>query len=514
MTYLSAQKQTLSWTDCIVAVFFLALSFITRWDVLHRPIADTHTWKQMESYSVIQNYYRAGTDFLHPLRDVMYRPDRIARSGAWSLPAYEYTASVWLRIFGNDVFILRIYSVVLSTFIAWCVYYWGSRHISRAAGLLAALFLYGFPGFIFWGSSIMPEIFATALACVGLVCVVSDRREIQLLGAVLLGIGIATKVTYVAYLFAMIFWILNNRSKYTTSFIIFLIGIICAPYALWTIRVGYIPLVERNWETYSQYAFHGRNIFLNLVETNWFEVLLKDRIMGRLLTPLGGMLLLCSSVFLFRRDKVGRFLYCWLFGCILSFLVVAWGNFEHDYNQILLYPVAALVIAYGCVACTGYVRQKPLLIPVLCSMLLLPLAVWYLGVLPFQKSLEIYFGREVKYAQFQPDIAHVKTIISITSNIILLDLYDNPGAESLLYTLQRPGWIMSTLDSCSPEALLEQTKQFKLLNAQYIIINKEPYYYGNDQAQTKSCSAQELIGEYSTRYGVRFEGSHLAIIRI
>ncbi len=500
-------------TDLVVAIIILVVSFASRWHVLHNPIADIHTWKQMESYSIIQNYYSRRSSFVSPLRNILYIRDRSAQSAAYRLPLYEYTASLVLRAFGNTLFIIRVYSVFLSASIAWCVYYFGSRYIRTSVGIASALILHAFPGFIYWGSAIMPEIFATTLACLGLISILSKSTSLRLLGALLMGAAIATKIIYIAYIFPVVYWVIMHRQAYSRGLLIAMIIMVSLPFALWQIRISTIPLFERAWPSYQYYAFHNKNIIENILETRWFEVLLKERIFGKLFTPAGGALFLFSVPLLLKRKTINTLMFYWLFGILLSFVVVAWGNYTHEYNQILLFPVAALLMGQGVCSAFIYVRKKPVTFQIILCLVASLFFVWYVGVIPHQQSLKEYYRQEIKYEQFYPDTKNVRAMLPADASIVLLNLYDPQGSESLLYTFERPGWIITELPFCTSESVQDEIQKRNKIEKLFIVINKEPYYFDNDPYPPE-CGAEKLIEQFAIYNTIVYDGSHMAIIKI
>jgi hypothetical protein len=499
--------------DILAALCILLISVVSRWNEVSAPIADTHTWKQMESYSIIRNYASGTPSFLHPMRDVMYLHGKPAQSAAYRLPLYEYTASAVIRFFGDHISVLRLYSVFLASVIVWCTYYFGSRYINKTVGVVAAFVLHGFPGFVYWGSAIIPEVFATAVACVGLLGVMTKHAKWRYIGAFLIGIAIATKVIYVVFLIPSLYWVVSQRSRYSSHIIIGLVFFMLIPFLLWQIRTGYIPLSERAWPSYSYYAFHSRNVFQNLSETQWFEVLLKERILGRLFTPLGGILLLLSSTLLFQKERVKTVIFLWFFSAMAMFVIVAWGTLQHEYNHILVYPVAALIIGMGLLhAFTVFKKNAFSLswVAVVCSV---PFVLWYMGIIPFQQALAAYYWQEVKYTTFASDIAQVQRSVPSDAVVVLLDLYDPQGGETLFYAFGRPGWIITEPSTCTSEGIATDIQQYTRSESLYLVLNKEPYY-AYDEVYTPSCDTRDLMNDYASGKHVIFEGNHLALIAL
>ncbi len=331
----------------------LALAVVFRINKLITPLADWHSWRQVDTASVTREYVKHGIDLLHPTyHDLSNIP-----SGKDNLKGYRMvefpllnalTAKVILlgSLQEKEVVVGRIVSILFSLVTLVCLFIFGKRVSGYWVGLTAAFLFAVLPYAVFYSRVILPE--PALLAFVMLSFVFFD---LYLEKKSLVSLFIATSMFALALLV-----------KPYALFFLPVIGALALMRRGWraifdlklyiAVILSVIPLyLWRNWIAQfpegipaSDWLFNKDNIRFTGAFFHWlFEVRIFTLILGiGLVVPFFlGLLKKGKDWFVYGMFAVSMFAY-------LS--ILAGGNVQHDYYQIMLLPFLCLTVARGVVA--------------------------------------------------------------------------------------------------------------------------------------------------------------------
>lgn len=337
----------------ILFLLVLALAVIFRLNKLSTPLADWHSWRQVDTASVTREYIKHGIDLLYPTyHDLSNIP-----SGKDNLKGYRMvefpllnalTAKIILlgSLQEKEVVVGRVVSIFFSLITLVCLFIFGKRISGYWVGLTAAFLFAVLPYAVFYSRVILPE--PALLAFVMLSFVFFDLY--------------LEKKSLVSLFVAIVVFALALLVKPYALFFLPVIGALALMRRGWralfdlklyiAVILSIVPLyVWRNWIALfpegipaSDWLFNKDNIRFTGAFFHWlFEVRIFTLILGiGLVVPFVlGLLKKGKDWFVYAMFAVSMFAY-------LS--ILAGGNVQHDYYQIMLLPFLCLSVARGVVA--------------------------------------------------------------------------------------------------------------------------------------------------------------------
>jgi hypothetical protein len=336
----------------IVAVLLL-VGFLVRLYGFGSPIADWHSWRQADTSSVSRNFVSNGFDLLHPRFDDLSN----VPSGLDNPNGYRFVEFPIFNVFQAGGF------VVFNTF---TLEQWG-RLISIFASLLSALFLFlllnkrlGFlpaifsmffflflPFNVYYSRTILPDPLMVVASLSGIYFFEKALSKKNLLNLSFLISLILTAAAFLIKPYALFFTLpivylafekfgLNLFKKWQLwLFLIFSI----IPLILWRTWIAQYPqgIPSNNW------LFNGGNIRF---KGSFFYWLFAERI-GKLILGSWGIGLLVLGFLLKQKKENFLFALSFIISSLVYLCVMARGNVQHDYYQILIIPSIAIYLGLG-----------------------------------------------------------------------------------------------------------------------------------------------------------------------
>lgn len=476
-----------------IQLFLLLLiligAFIVRLYRFANPIADWHAWRQTDTSSVSRNFVKYGFDILHPrFDDISNIPSGMDNPNGYrfvEFPIYNIFQAGFFNIF--DKFTLvewgRLVTMTSSLLSLVFIYLLVKKYADPAAALFAAAFYAFLPFNIYYGRSILPD----------------PTMVMASLGGI--------------YFFDK--WLDKSTSKNPVNWFWFLVSLmftasalLLKPYAIfftlpmiylaftklgfnfykkWQIYVyaifALIPLILwRIWMTQypqgipaSDWLFNGGNIRFKGAFFYW---LFAERI-GRLILGYWGLIILGFGIIAVARKKLvskNLFFVSFLASSLLYLAVIARGNVQHDYYQILIIPSISIFLGLG-------------------SSLLLDLPKEYfhksIGAfvltlcMIFSISFGWYYVRDFFNINNPSIITAGKAIDELTPKNakVIAILHGSEGDTTFLYQTNRQGW--PSLEKSIPEMIKMGASYFVLANPtsedqsigkEYKIVKSTPDY--------------------------------------
>ncbi|MBI5621239.1 phospholipid carrier-dependent glycosyltransferase [Candidatus Gottesmanbacteria bacterium] len=343
----------------IVLLFIVGLAVLVRLYKITGPVGDWHSWRQSDTAAVARNFEKFGFDPLLPrFDDLSNIPSGKDNPMGWRMvefPLYQSVAFGIHRVLPSVSMeiVLRLVTIAASVGTLVLMYLLMASSVGYLAALMGALTYAILPYSIYFGRVILPEPFMMFWAVLSVYLLyqgdkgdLGDRGEVRVWGIIVLA-GVAGAFALLVKPFA-IFLLLPIPYLFFRRFgfsFYLIIGLL----VYWII--GLLPLVWwRQWilqypEGIPVYAwlFNEGNIRF---KGAWFYWLFAKRI-GELMLGYWGLLPFGLGMLLAPSKKEGWVFRLWATGALLYFIVIARGNVQHDYYQILLIPVLCVYVGKG-----------------------------------------------------------------------------------------------------------------------------------------------------------------------
>lgn len=346
-------------TDKFILTAIVLVGLVFRLYKINAPLADLHSWRQVDTAAVARNFERNGFNLLRPQYDDI-SSNQTGYENPEGLRMVEFP--LYNAIFGKlhqlipalslDVW-GRITTIFFSLIIIKALYVIALKEDSRAAAIGAAATYAAFPFFVFFSRVILPETMAASCAMLSVLFMhasVWDQKKsheiiFQIISAVFLGLALLVKPTAIFYgiaidllFFRKYGWkaIVNPK-----SYVYLVVSL--APLIWWRTYIQQFPegIPASGWLITHVNTFEGmRPIFMRPAFFRWiFYERLSNIVLGGYLTALFvlGLLKKAKST--------------WFIGLLLAatsyLFIFQGGNVQHEYYQTLILPAVAAGVGLG-----------------------------------------------------------------------------------------------------------------------------------------------------------------------
>lgn len=423
----------------ILVTGILLLGFLTRLYRFDNPIADWHSWRQADTSSVSRNFVENGFDLLHPkFDDLSNVPSGLDNPEGYrfvEFPIYNALQAGFFKMFG--LFTLeqwgRLVTIFSSLSTSLLVFLILQKHQNTRAGLIGAFFFSILPYSIYYGRTILPDPSCAAAILAGIYFFdlwISNNSKINLktlvffsLALLFTSIALLLKPFALFFTLPMIYLAFNKFGwKMFTNPYLWVFGIISiVPLGLWRVWMSQFPegIPSNAW------LLNGGNIRFKGAYFNW---IFAERIAKLILGYWGIGLLVGGLVAKTKTSLV--FFYVFLVSCLLYLVIIARGNVQHDYYQILIIPTICLFLGLGGDFLLSQAKSLP-------NKFIAPLLVIIISVFSFMFSW--YYIRDYFNINNHSIIVAGQAIDRLTpKNAKVIANYN--GDTSFLYQTKRKGW--------------------------------------------------------------------------
>lgn len=321
---------------------------------LTAPIADWHSFRQVDTAAVARYFVKFGMNPLRPryedLSNIQSGKDNPFGYRMVEFPVYQMLA-VALRGLSHSISLdiwLRIVTISASVGTAILLIFLMKTLINPYVGLLSGLTYAILPYSMYYGRVTLPDTLASFFAVAGVYTLLvvpvgtGKRENLVFLSSMLLSaLALLTKPT-AGFLLLPIPYILYRKYGLSISFILraCVYGLIAlVPFYLWRQWILHFPegIPASDW------LFNKGDIRF---KGAWFYWLFSQRI-GSLILGYWGLVPLGIGLMMPAEKKEGWTLRLLLFGGLMYLIVFASGNVQHDYYQIMLLPWISLYVGKG-----------------------------------------------------------------------------------------------------------------------------------------------------------------------
>lgn len=462
--------------EFFLIAFILILGFTVRLYRFDGPIADWHSWRQADTSAVSRNFIKYGFDLLHPrfddLSNVASEKDNPNGYRFVEFPIYNAAQAGLFKIFGIFTIeqwgrLVTIFSSVLSSLFLYLLV---KKYAGILPGILSAFFYSFLPFNVYFGRTILPDP-SMVMAILGGIYFFdrwieeSSKSKIKIKNYLfLLSSIIFTAAAFLLKPYALFFTlpmiylaIVNFKFKLFLRWELFIFVILAlAPLIFW-----------RNWMQQYPEGIPGNAWLFNKGNIRFkgafFRWLFADRV-GRLILGYWGLPLFALG-FLTKIKKSGMsngLFLSFLLSSLLYMFVIARGNVQHDYYQILIIPTLVIYLALGSsfllkISGENFSKTSSYLVFTVCTV--------------FMFTFGWYFARDF----FNINNPSIVTAGQAIDKILPPDakiIANYEGDTSFLYQTKRRGW--ASFQKSIPEMVQ--------LGAEYLVLvnpNEGDFGWGN-----------------------------------
>ncbi len=326
-----------SWREHALLVGLLAAVFAQRAWRAEQPILENYVGRQVPTAMVARNL-AGGSGFLRPQLDTgpfpnlfLVEPPLQARLAAWTSSG----AGLPLDVAG------RLVSAAATALAAWGLFGLMDRRRGPLAAVGAVVAFAAFPVTIRYGRAFQPDAMAMGLVVAGMNLWDRPGRLRTTLGGLLLGVGLAQKITWSPVLVPLLMDVLRDRPRRLR-----VAAVACLlPAFAWYLHAG--MTISGRTAGSAASIDNASNWLSRLTSASLLEpgrILAVGRdFLVRSFTPIGIGLALVGLV---RRRGDDRLWWSWTLASGLM-LVILFGKLHHDYYWLLLAPAMAAWVGIG-----------------------------------------------------------------------------------------------------------------------------------------------------------------------
>lgn len=424
--------------EIILLTLILLGAFTVRLYKFSNPIADWHSWRQVDTSAVSRNFVKNGFDVLHPkfedlskgvslidnpqgYRFVEFPIYNIAQAGLYKLVG-KFTLEEWGRI-------VAIFSSLSSIVFLYLIV---KKYLGKTPAFFTAFFFAFIPYNIYYGRTILPDssmVAATLGATYFFDLWISDLK-LKILNYKFILSLVFMIAAFLLKPYALFFTLpliyLAYRSfgfSFVKKWQLWLFMIVSlAPLGFWQVWMRQYPAgIPRN-----DWLFNGNGIRFKGAFFHW---LFGDRI-GQFILGYFGLPLVVLGIIRKVNQKEGWFFLTFILSSLLYMTVLATGNIQHDYYQILIIPTLAIFFGKGVDMLTkngsGVFGKKTSYVTLFVS-------------IAFMLAFGWFIIRDYYNIQHPEIIAAGRAVDRLTpKDAKVIAPYD--GDTTLLYATNRSGW--------------------------------------------------------------------------
>ncbi|MFC1653813.1 ArnT family glycosyltransferase [Patescibacteria group bacterium] len=331
----------------------LLLGLLVRLYKINTPLADWHSWRQVDTASVAVEYTKNGVNLLKPrYLDLSNIPSGKENPEGFRMVEFPLVSGViaWIYQFIPKSIPLHVFyridSILFSIGSIFLIYKITQMFEDEKTSLLSALVFSILPFNIYYSRTVLPEVGLVFFSLLTLYSLskffITSNHNLKTpwYWTALFSGAIALLIKPVAMFFALpaVYLglkkcglnLLKDKKSYLFIFLVFL------PLVLWRYWISQFP--------------EGVPAYLWLLNGNdirfkgaFFRWIFADR-MGRLILGYWGLLFFGLG---FLKKAKSSFFGWWLFATMMYLFTFATGNVQHDYYQIIIIPIISVYVAKG-----------------------------------------------------------------------------------------------------------------------------------------------------------------------
>jgi len=338
--------------DIFLVSIILLLGLVLRLYKIGSPLADFHSWRQVDTAAVARNFAEKGFDMLKPryddLSNVQSGLDNPEGYRMVELPVYN---AIFAFLFKTMPFFTlevwgRLTSIFFSLAVILLIYYFLLKETGRVAAFFAGLIYAVFPYFVFFSRVVLPETTALGFSFISIFFLYLGFSPVLYIFSLLFfSLSLLVKPTAVFFALPLVYLFYRKykiRIMKNVFFYLFFI-LAAAPLFFWRAYIKSFPegIPASEWLITSVNTTGAlQKIFFRPAFFRWIFF---ERINNLIL---GGWTTVFLAVGILTSHKKG-FLLSFLAAAFGYVFVFQGGNVQHEYYQTLILPALAMFSGVG-----------------------------------------------------------------------------------------------------------------------------------------------------------------------
>ncbi len=410
------------------------ISLLLHWHVLNLDLVGIHVWRQTETQTVINNFYRDDINILNPRFNDHADTDRLHRM---EFPVMQWLFAWFYRLLGPHIAVSRVLTFIIGLFSVYGIFFLCDQIFRNKTIATLCAWCFNFsPVFYYYTINPMPDNFALCCAiwCIGFFYSYLNTVKIKyiLLSALFLCLATLAKLPFIIYgSFIFTFAVLALTRKVHTGKQLLRIALI---YLLFLLpAIAWYIMVIPGWEIGGVKGMLDTRLNHPVI----FDVLKGTliSILPELLINYGSVLFFIAGFYLMFKSKlyINRYFLIFLFWGITIIMYFLYEmniiDIVHDYYLFPFLPPIFLLVAYGSyrlLACGNFLR---------------PLSLFCLAILPLTAYLRIDSRWDTSDPGFNSVYFKYKNQLrDITPQNAYCITGNDVSHYILLYYIDRKGW--------------------------------------------------------------------------
>lgn len=340
-------------------LLIVLVAFVVRLYKIDNPVADWHSFRQADTASVTREYVKHGIDLLtpryHDVANIQSGQDNLDGYRMVEFPILNALVAAWVLLTGASLEISsRLLSILFSLMGLVSLFFLVKGLSGNRVAYVSAVIFALLPYNIFYSRVIMPE---PALVGSYLVSLLAFRLWLEkqdwrwgILSWVGLVLALLLKpfVVFLVPVYAVIAWQKYGLATWKRWDLVVYAGTSVVPMLWWRQWITQFPsgIPVNDW------LFNSNGIRLRPA---WFRWLFWERLTKMWLGWIG-VAVLPLNLFQFKSDI---WVYgAWWLGMLTYYVVIATGNVQHDYYQVIAMPIVCISVARGGVILFDWLKTK------------------------------------------------------------------------------------------------------------------------------------------------------------
>ena len=337
----------------IALCLILLLCLAVRIAHIDAPALDRTTWKEIDYIEITSNYMKNGFDFAKP--EINW-PAEPPRTTAMELPLVPYLTALVCSIAGFHAFSVRLITLLSFLVITVYTYRLARLDLGPLVALIAAFAASVFPLAHYHGNMLFSEPAMIALSVMAIFHFrqwshSGSRRE-WILSALFFALAVALKLEPLYLLLPLAYIAYGRYGTHLPSYRFFAVFVVCSLSiaAVWFSHAYHIA--QTSLDVYGIFGGleggHDKFQTLGMLsDPEWYRIM-AHRIAG--MAGKTGVLLLMAGVAVTVLLRIDYVFFFYLLAVGAYFLIVAEGNIDGPYRQMVIIPPLSVFAALGALA--------------------------------------------------------------------------------------------------------------------------------------------------------------------
>ena len=339
----------------------LLLALVLRLFYLTTPLADWHSFRQADTASVTREYLKHSIDLLRPkyhdLSNIQSGKDNLEGYRMVEFPFINALTALLLRTFTFLPLVptSRVISLIFSLGTVATIFYLVKSITSFKQAYLTSLLMAIMPYSVFYSRAVLPEapmlFFSTFSIFSFYQYLYHHKKSVFWFALSLVSLALALLLKpFVAFLAPvyLFLWLKKDKFRFYLRWpVVVLVVSSFLPLMLWRQWIGHFPtgIPASDW------LFNGNGIRLRPA---WFRWLFYHRF-TQLITGYGSLIMPLAFLSKWKTDTL--LIISWWLSILAYLVVIATGNVQHDYYQVLTLPVLFMTLAKALVFVWDYLEK-------------------------------------------------------------------------------------------------------------------------------------------------------------